>query len=137
MQRDRLRVVLLAGDGDESGRELFRVELTRRVGLSRSSVDQWVGRYRSGGLDGRRALVVQRDRLLQQQKYPPRGGELGLTRGTTGRETNVQKIHRLRPDHLVKVGVSHRFSTGELFVKRPSLPDVPITQRNDLHVRKF
>ena len=52
LQRDRLRVVLLAGDGDEAGRELFREQIAERVGgRSRQFVDQWVGRYRTGGLD--------------------------------------------------------------------------------------
>lgn len=51
LQRDRLRVVLLAGDGDEAGRELFREQIAARVGRSRQFVDQWVGRYRTGGLD--------------------------------------------------------------------------------------
>jgi transposase len=51
LPRDRLRVVLLAGDGDEEGRELFREQIAGRVGRSRQFVDQWVGRYRKGGLD--------------------------------------------------------------------------------------
>src|SRR4051812_601471 len=51
LQRDRLRVVLLAGDGDESGRELFREQIAGRVKRSRQFVDEWVGRYRAGGLD--------------------------------------------------------------------------------------
>ena len=34
-QRDRLRVVLLAGDGDESGRELSREQIAWRTGRSR------------------------------------------------------------------------------------------------------
>jgi hypothetical protein len=34
-QRDRLRVVLLAGDGDESGRESFREQIAWRTGRSR------------------------------------------------------------------------------------------------------
>jgi putative transposase len=51
LQRDRLRVVLLAGSGDgEENRELFREQIARRVGRSRQFVDQWVGRYRKGGL---------------------------------------------------------------------------------------
>src|SRR5215210_2243957 len=50
LQRDRLRVVLLAGDGDEAGRELFREQIAARVGRSRQFVDQWAGRYRMGGI---------------------------------------------------------------------------------------
>ena len=49
LQRDRLRVVLLAGDGEED-RELFREQIAERVGRSRQFVDQWVTRYRKGGL---------------------------------------------------------------------------------------
>lgn len=50
LQRDRLRVVLLAGDGDENGRELFREQIAARAKRSRQFVDEWVGRYRRGGL---------------------------------------------------------------------------------------
>ncbi len=57
LQRDRLRVVLLAGDGDAEGRELFREEIAERVRRSRQFVDQWVGRYRTGGLD---AIVAKK-----------------------------------------------------------------------------
>jgi transposase len=57
LQRDRLRVVLLAGDGDEAGRELLREQIATRIGRSRQFVDQWVGRYRMGGLD---AIVARK-----------------------------------------------------------------------------
>jgi len=57
VQRDRVRVVLQAGDGDESGRELFRDQIAWRVGRWRQFVHQWVGRYRSSGLD---ALVAKK-----------------------------------------------------------------------------
>jgi len=57
LQRDRLRVVLLAGDGDEAGCELFREQIAARVGRSRQFVGQWVGRYRVGGLD---AIVARK-----------------------------------------------------------------------------
>ena len=55
LQRDRLTVVLLAGDGDESGRELFREQIAARTRRSRQFVDEWVGRYRRGGLDAMNA----------------------------------------------------------------------------------
>lgn len=57
LQRDRLRVVLLAGDGDERGQELFREQIAERVGRSRQFVDEWVGRYRRIGLD---AIVAKK-----------------------------------------------------------------------------
>jgi len=52
MQRDRFRAVLLAveGEGGEGGRELEGDEIARRLGRSPRFVDQWVARYRGGGL---------------------------------------------------------------------------------------
>lgn len=55
LQRDRLSVVLLAGDGNEDGRELFREQIAARTRRSRQFVDEWVGRYRRGGLEALRA----------------------------------------------------------------------------------
>lgn len=51
-QRDRYRVVLLAGDGSASGRQLTREQIAEIVGRSRQFVDEWVGRYRKKGLPG-------------------------------------------------------------------------------------
>lgn len=48
-QRDRLRAVLLAAEG-EGGRELEGDQIARRLGRSPRFVDQWLARYRSGGL---------------------------------------------------------------------------------------
>jgi len=56
-QRDRYRVVLIAGQGLGARSELEREQIAATVGRSRQFVDQWVGRYRSGGLD---ALVPRR-----------------------------------------------------------------------------
>lgn len=56
-QRDRYRVVLIAGRGLGDRRELEREQIAQAVGRSRQFVDQWVGRYRRGGLD---ALVPKR-----------------------------------------------------------------------------
>jgi transposase len=59
-QRDRFRVVLLAGEGEQENggdgvqgakRKLKRDEIAARVGRSRQFVDEWVGRYRSGGIE--------------------------------------------------------------------------------------
>jgi transposase len=50
-QRDRYRVVLLAGNGRD-GKQLKRDELAAMVGRSRAFVDTWIGRYRNDGLDG-------------------------------------------------------------------------------------
>ena len=51
-QRDRYRVVLLAGAGLGKQPELYREQIAAAVGRSRQFVDEWVGRYRSGGIDG-------------------------------------------------------------------------------------
>ena len=69
-QRDRYRVVLIAGEGLGDQTELEREPIATTVGRSRQFVDQWVGRYRTGGID---ALVPRRQpgaarRLTEQQE---------------------------------------------------------------------
>ena len=54
-QRDRYRVVLLAGEGLGEQRELDREQIAATAGRSRQFVDTWVGRYRRGGVDALRA----------------------------------------------------------------------------------
>src|SRR5215213_6142095 len=56
-QRDRYRVVLIAGQGLGDRKELDREQIAAAVGRSRQFVDQWVGRYRRGGIV---ALVPRR-----------------------------------------------------------------------------
>jgi len=56
-QRDRYRVVLIAGEGLGVQRQLQREQIAQAVGRSRQFVDQWVNRYRKGGID---ALVPKR-----------------------------------------------------------------------------
>jgi transposase len=51
VQRDRYRVVLLAGEG-VGGKEQTRQRIAWAVGRSRQFVDEWVGRYRHRGLAG-------------------------------------------------------------------------------------
>jgi putative transposase len=50
-QRDRYRVVLIAGAGLGDEPELEREQIAAAVGRSRQFVDEWVGRYRKGGTD--------------------------------------------------------------------------------------
>lgn len=50
-QRDRYRVVLIAGRGLGDEPELGRERIAAAVGRSRQFVDEWVGRYRKGGID--------------------------------------------------------------------------------------
>jgi len=51
-QRDRFRVVLLAGAGLGEQKECGREQIAAVVGRARQFVDQWVGRYRKEGLAG-------------------------------------------------------------------------------------
>jgi len=50
-QRDRYRVVLLAGEGLGERPELEREQIAQAAGRSRQFVDEWVGRYRNGGIE--------------------------------------------------------------------------------------
>ena len=50
-QRDRYRVVLIAGRGLGDQAELGRGRIAAAVGRSRQFVDEWVGRYRRGGIE--------------------------------------------------------------------------------------
>ena len=50
-QRDRYRVVLLAGQGIGDRIDPARQQIAEHVGRSRQFVDEWVGRYRRGGID--------------------------------------------------------------------------------------
>jgi transposase len=58
-QRDRYRVVLIAGEGLGEQPELQREQIAATVGRSRQFVDEWVGRYRRGGIE---ALTHKRQR---------------------------------------------------------------------------
>jgi transposase len=69
-QRDRYRVVLIAGAGLGGEPEVDRETIAAAVGRSRQFVDEWVGRYRRGGLD---ALTPKRQpgavpKLTDQQQ---------------------------------------------------------------------
>jgi|1185.fasta_scaffold475342_1 transposase len=52
VQRDRYRVVLLAAQKAADGApEMTRAQIAAAVGRSRQFVDEWVGRYRRGGVE--------------------------------------------------------------------------------------
>ena len=63
-QRDRYRVVLIAGRGLGDRTELERKQIAAAVGRSRQFVDQWVGRYRRGDID---ALIPKRQKGAPQR----------------------------------------------------------------------
>jgi transposase len=72
-QRDRYRVVLIAGCGLGQQRELEREQIAATVGRSRQFVDQWVGRYRRGGIE---ALVPKRQPGAASRLSPQQQAEL-------------------------------------------------------------
>jgi transposase len=72
-QRDRYRVVLIAGRGLGDQAELERTQIAATVGRSRQFVDQWVGRYRKRGLD---ALVPRRQPGATRRLTPEQEAEL-------------------------------------------------------------
>lgn len=70
-QRDRYRVVLLAGEGLGEQQELKREQIAEATGRSRQFVDEWVGRYRKGGIEAlqpRRASGAPRKLSDQQER---------------------------------------------------------------------
>jgi transposase len=72
-QRDRYRVVLIAGQGLGDRSELPREEIAAAVGRSRQFVDQWIKRYRTGGVD---ALVPKRQPGAAAKLSEEQQGEL-------------------------------------------------------------
>jgi len=51
LQRDRYRVVLLAARRHVGDAEMTRGQIAAAVGRSRQFVDEWIRRYRCGGID--------------------------------------------------------------------------------------
>jgi len=84
-QRDRFRVVLLAGGGLGDQKECHRQQIAAIVGRSRQFVDQWVGRYRKQGLAGLQAIKQPgaEAKLTSQQQQELVGW---LERGPTEQE---------------------------------------------------
>jgi transposase len=73
-QRDRYRAVLLAmatDDGTGPGRGLGGDDIASRLGRSPRFVDEWVGRYRRGGL----AALRPRKQPGRRPKLTPQQGE--------------------------------------------------------------
>jgi len=64
-QRDRLRAVLLAAEGEE-GTELEGDQIAKRLGRSPRFVDQWLARYRKDGLEA----IKPRKAKGQKPKLP-------------------------------------------------------------------
>lgn len=73
-QRDRYRVVLIAGEGLAGRPEVGRETIAAAVGRSRQFVDEWVGRYRRGGIE---ALTPKRQPGAAPKLTPEQRRELG------------------------------------------------------------
>lgn len=131
-QRDRYRVVLIAGRGLGDEPELDRERIAAAVGRSRQFVDQWVGRYRRGGLE---ALIPKRQpgaarRLTPQQETqlcemidagPPEEEGLAAYNGPILRERIAQRFNTLYTlDGVYKL--LHRLGYNDL-MPRPNHPD--------------
>ena len=131
-QRDRYRVVLIAGRGLGERRELEREQIAQAVGRSRRFVDQWVGRYRRDGLD---ALVPKRQpgarpRLDAQQESqllamleagPPPQEQIAAYNGPILRERIEQRFGKVYSLNGV-YKLLHRLGYNDL-MPRPRHPD--------------
>src|SRR5438445_712176 len=105
-QRDRYRVVLIAGQGLGDQAELEREQIAATVGRSRQFVDQWVGRYRRGGIE---TLIPRRQpgaarRLNAEQEAqlcamldsgPPPGEGLAAYNGPILRERIERRFNKV------------------------------------------
>jgi transposase len=131
-QRDRYRVVLIAGRGLGDEPELDRERIAAAVGRSRQFVDEWVGRYRRGGLA---ALVPRRQpgaarRLTAGQEAelcamleagPPPEDGLAAYNGPILRERIEQRFGKVYSLNGV-YKLLHRLGYNDL-VPRPRHPD--------------
>jgi transposase len=131
-QRDRYRVVLLAGQGSDPHVELTREQIAAMVGRSRQFVDQWVGRYRQRGLSGlipfrpkgrptKLTLAQQQELCRMLDKGPSAEEGIAAYNGPILREkiqTHFNKVYTL--DAVYKL--LHRLGYNDL-MPRPAHPD--------------
>lgn len=131
-QRDRYRVVLIAGRGLGGRRELGREQIAATVGRSRQFVDQWVGRYRRGGIErltpkaqpgaARRLSPGQEAELCAMlEAGPPPEQGIAAYNGPILRERIEQRFNVVYSlDGIYKL--LHRLGYNDL-VPRPRHPD--------------
>jgi transposase len=131
-QRDRYRVVLIAGQGLGDRAELGREQIAATVGRSRQFVDQWVGRYRKGGVDAlapkrqpgaaRRLSVDQEAQLCEMlEAGPPPEEGLAAYNGPILRERIEQRFGKVYSLNGV-YKLLHRLGYNDL-MPRPRHPD--------------
>jgi len=121
IQRDRWRVVLLAAQPPAEG-ELTREQIAAAVGRSRQFVDEWVGRYRRGGVDNLRARKQPGNRPLltqeQQEAFKAR-----LLAGPTDADGGVCSLRGRDAQRVLEVefGVPLKLSTVYEWMHRVGL----------------
>jgi transposase len=132
-QRDRYRVVLMAGQGLGDQPELTREQIAASVGRSRQFVDEWVGRYRRrGGIDALRPrkqpgatpkLTPQEQDQLKAmlEAGPPPEEGLAAYNGPILRE-KVQHLFGKRYSQGGFYALLHRLGYNDL-MPRPAHPD--------------
>jgi transposase len=105
-QRDRFRVVLLAGEGLGDQKECTRQQIAAAAGRSRQFVDEWVGRYRVQGLAGLHAkkqpgaepkltAEQQKELLTWLEKGPAQEDQLAAYNGPILREKIQEHFGKL------------------------------------------
>jgi transposase len=131
-QRDRYRVVLIAGQGLGGEPELDRARIAAAVGRSRQFVDQWVGRYRKGGVEAlvpkrqpgaaRRLTVAQEAELCAMlEAGPPPADGLAAYNGPILRQRIEERFGKVFSLNGV-YKLLHRLGYNDL-MPRPRHPD--------------
>ena len=92
-QRDRYRAVLLAMDGLEGD------EIAERAGRSPRFVDEWVGRYRKGGIDA----LVPRRQSGRPPKLTPQQEEALRARLDAGPRRDADGVCTLRGKDICRI----------------------------------
>ena len=121
IQRDRYRVVLLAAELRD-GVEMTRDQIATAVGRSRQLVDEWVGRYRRGGIEQVRARKQRGNTpsLTPQQQEAFKKRLLG---GPTDADGGVCTLRGKEAQRLLEVefGVALKLATVYEWMHRVGL----------------
>jgi transposase len=121
IQRDRFRVVLLAAERGD-GVELTRDQIAEAAGRSRQFVDEWVGRYRRGGIEQVRARKQRGNKpsltLEQQEAFKKR-----LLAGPTDADGGVCTLRGKDAQRVLEVefGVALKLPTVYQWMHRVGL----------------
>jgi len=144
-QRDRYRVVLIAGAGLGNEPELQREQIAAAVGRSRQFVDEWVGRYRSGGIEAltpkpqpgapRRLSPQQEAQLCAMlEAGPPPEEGIAAYNGPILREKIQQRFGKVYSLNGV-YKLLHRLGYNDL-MPRPAHPDADPAAQEEFKKRR-